>query len=61
MASYIHICESCGVKMTVHERYYGRTLRCRECRDEFVADPAAPGGSAGRDRLPPSTAHTCTA
>lgn len=61
MASYTHTCESCGVEMTVHERYYGRALRCRACRAEFVADPAAPGGLSERDRLPPSTTHTCTA
>jgi DNA-directed RNA polymerase subunit M/transcription elongation factor TFIIS len=61
MASYTHTCEACGVEMTVHDRYYGRTLRCRECRAEFVADPAAPGGPAGAGRTPPSTLHTCTA
>jgi hypothetical protein len=26
--------------MKVHERYYGRTLRCTTCRAEFEADPS---------------------
>ena len=61
MASYIHTCTTCGVKMTVHDRYYGRALRCRECRAEFIADPGAPGGPPARGVVPSSTSHTCTA
>lgn len=61
MASYIHTCNACGVEMTVHERYYGRTLRCRECRAEFVAGPDSTGVLPERDQPPSSTSHTCTA
>jgi DNA-directed RNA polymerase subunit M/transcription elongation factor TFIIS len=61
MASYIHTCTACGVEMTVHERYYGRTLRCRECRAEFLAGPAQPDTPPGVGRPTSSTLHTCTA
>ena len=61
MASYLHTCAECGAEMTVHDRYYGRTLRCTACRAEFVAGPAAPGGPPAAGRLPPTTDHTCTA
>jgi predicted RNA-binding Zn-ribbon protein involved in translation (DUF1610 family) len=61
MASYLHTCSSCGVEMTVHDRYYGRTLRCTGCRAEFVADPAEPGGPPAPGRVPPTASHTCTA
>jgi predicted RNA-binding Zn-ribbon protein involved in translation (DUF1610 family) len=61
MASYLHTCPSCGVEMTVHDRYYGRTLRCTGCRTEFVADPAAAAASPPSSRVPPTTRHTCTA
>jgi hypothetical protein len=61
MASYTHTCTTCGVEMTVHDRYYGRTLRCTACRTEFVADPAAPVGPPAPERLPSTTSHTCTA
>lgn len=62
MASYTYTCGSCGLEMAVHERYFGRQLRCRGCRAEFVADPedaAADGDNGGR--LPPDYTHTCTA
>jgi predicted RNA-binding Zn-ribbon protein involved in translation (DUF1610 family) len=45
----------------VHERYYGRRLRCTACRAEFVADPEQPGLARGDAKLPPFTIHTCTA
>lgn len=61
MASYLHTCTACGVEMTVHDRYYGRTLRCTGCRAEFVADPAAPGAPPPASRVPPTASHTCTA
>lgn len=61
MASYLHTCSSCGVEMTVHDRYYGRTLRCTGCRAEFVADPSAPGAPPSANRVPPTASHTCTA
>jgi predicted RNA-binding Zn-ribbon protein involved in translation (DUF1610 family) len=61
MASYLHTCSSCGVEMTVHDRYYGRTLRCTGCRTEFVAGPEAPGPPPPTSRVPPATSHTCTA
>jgi predicted RNA-binding Zn-ribbon protein involved in translation (DUF1610 family) len=61
MASYLHTCSSCGVEMTVHDRYYGRTLRCTGCRTEFMAGPAAPGAPPTTSRVPPATSHTCTA
>jgi len=61
MASYLHTCTACGVEMTVHDRYYGRTLRCTGCRAEFVADPAAPGAPPPTSRVPPTASHTCTA
>ena len=62
MASYTHTCGSCGLEMAVHERYFGRQLRCRDCRAEFVAGPegAAADGDYG-GRLPPDYTHTCTA
>ena len=40
MAGYIHVCEGCGARMQVHERYLGKNLRCTSCRTEFVAGPA---------------------
>lgn len=62
MTSYIHTCDSCGLEMTVHERYFGRQLRCRECRTEFVAGPEGPAGEVvDGGRLPPEYCHTCTA
>lgn len=61
MASYLHTCSSCGVEMTVHDRYYGRTLRCTGCRAEFMADPAEPGAPPAPGRVPPTASHTCTA
>jgi len=61
MASYLHTCATCGAEMTVHDRYYGRTLRCTGCRAEFVAGPAAPGAPPPTSRVPPTTSHTCTA
>ena len=61
MASYLHTCAECGAEMTVHDRYYGRTLRCTGCRAEFVADPAEPGGPPAPGRVPPTASHTCTA
>lgn len=39
MASYIHECVSCGAELTVHERYFGRTLRCTGCGTTFEASP----------------------
>ena len=41
MAGHIHTCAHCGHHMQVHERYYGRELRCTNCRNAFVAE--APG------------------
>jgi len=61
MASYLHTCATCGAEMTVHDRYYGRRLRCTRCRTEFVADPAAPAGPSAAERVPPAASHTCTA
>ncbi len=62
MTSYTHTCGSCGLEMTVHERYYGRQLRCRECRAEFVAEPEGlPGDGGDAGRVPPDYSHTCTA
>jgi predicted RNA-binding Zn-ribbon protein involved in translation (DUF1610 family) len=61
MASYLHTCSSCGVEMTVHDRYYGRSLRCTGCRAEFVADPVVKAGPPPADRVPPMASHTCTA
>ena len=55
MASYTYTCEACGARMSVDERYWGRTLRCRSCRAPFAADPAAAVAGAR------SMAHTCTA
>jgi DNA-directed RNA polymerase subunit RPC12/RpoP len=55
MSSYTHICAACGQRMTVHERYHGRTLRCRDCGERFLADPSeyADGTS--------EIGHTCLA
>lgn len=39
MPSYIHICEGCGAALTVHERYFGRRLRCTSCREPFLSVP----------------------
>lgn len=55
MASYTHSCEACGARMSVDERHWGRTLRCRSCRAPFIADPEGAGIGAR------STEHTCTA
>jgi hypothetical protein len=41
MASYIHQCTSCGTALTVHERYFGRILRCTNCGAHFEAIPPA--------------------
>ncbi len=32
-----HTCTACGTEMTIARRYYGRTLRCTECGEEFTA------------------------
>ncbi len=32
-----HTCTACGTEMTVAARYYGRTLRCTQCGEEFTA------------------------
>ena len=37
MSGYIHTCDECGSQMQVHERYFGRELKCTTCRAEFVA------------------------
>lgn len=50
MPSYVHVCASCGTALTVHERYFGRTLRCTSCGATFIAEPpqvADPGGPRG--------------
>ena len=39
MPSYVHVCASCATALTVHERYFGRTLRCTSCGTTFVAEP----------------------
>ena len=57
MSSYTHACDSCGQQMAVHERYFGRTLRCRGCGQGFLADPDA-GSAAGQ---PLEMTHTCLA
>jgi len=57
MSSYTHSCVSCGQQMAVHERYFGRTLRCRGCGEGFLADPN--GGSAADQ--PSEMTHTCLA
>ncbi len=44
MPSFVHVCASCGTALTVHERYFGRTLRCTSCGTTFVADPPELGG-----------------
>ena len=44
MSCHVHSCEKCGAQMQIHERYYGRTLKCTTCRTEFLAQ--APDGSA---------------
>ena len=41
--SYSHVCTACGVTMQVHARYFGRTLRCTSCRNEFEAVPPPAG------------------
>jgi hypothetical protein len=38
MSSFVHTCDKCGTQMQVHERYFGRTLKCTKCRTEFVAE-----------------------
>lgn len=57
MSSYTHTCAACGLEMTVHERYFGRRLRCRDCRAEFVADPE----TGETPSVPSESSHTCTA
>jgi hypothetical protein len=57
MASFVHTCDRCGTRMQVHERYFGRTLKCTGCRTEFVAeareeDLAAPPPEAAAPRAP---------
>ena len=63
MAGYIHTCDQCGSQMQVHERYYGRELKCTSCRAEFVAEMpaggvpaeppmAAPQASASEEKSP---------
>jgi len=37
--SYSHTCTACGARFRVHARYYGRTLRCTGCGEEFAASP----------------------
>jgi len=44
--SYTHVCEACEATLQVHERYYGKTLRCTTCRAEFEADPHGPSAAA---------------
>ncbi len=62
MNSYTHTCGSCGLEMTVHERYFGRQLRCRECRTEFTAEPEGrPDQDGDGGGLPADYTHTCTA
>ncbi len=57
MASFVHTCDKCGARMQVHERYFGRTLKCTGCRTEFVAemreeDLAPPPAAAAPARAP---------
>jgi len=47
MPSFVHVCASCGTALTVHERYFGRTLRCTSCGATFVADPPEVDGPDG--------------
>ena len=51
MSAYVHTCDQCGAQMQVHDRYYGRTLKCTTCRKEFVAE--APEGGAEVDTYVP--------
>ncbi len=37
--SYSHTCTACGARFRVYARYYGRTLRCTGCGEEFAASP----------------------
>ena len=37
--SYAHTCTACGARFRVYARYYGRTLRCTGCGEEFAASP----------------------
>lgn len=32
-----HTCTACGTEMTVARRYFGRDLRCTECKERFTA------------------------
>jgi hypothetical protein len=57
MTSFVHTCDRCGTRMQVHERYFGRTLKCTGCRTEFVAEmreedvaPPPPAAAAPRAR-----------
>ena len=43
--SYTHVCQACDATLRVHERYYGKTLRCTTCRTEFEADPNGPSAA----------------
>jgi hypothetical protein len=52
--SYTHACATCGATLRVHERYYGRRLRCTSCRTEFDARPAGAAGDAAEGE-PPGT------
>lgn len=43
-----HTCTACGTEMSVARRYYGRTLRCTSCGEEFTARiPVVAGGTSG--------------
>lgn len=43
MSGYSHVCDACGAKIDVHDRYVGRTLRCTSCGTAFLADPVLAG------------------
>lgn len=51
--SYVHLCTSCGTALTVHERYFSRTLRCTSCGESFVAEPPE-AADPGLTHAPPS-------
>ena len=44
-----HVCEICGSKMRLDERFFGRRLSCRQCGKEFVAMPPVAGRRRGGD------------
>ena len=56
MSGYIHTCDECGSQMQVHERYFGRELKCTTCRAEFVAEMSAGEATAQPQAATPRAA-----